>query len=72
MSWRQEGVDPAVAELQAKRFRAMSPSEKLQCADSLYDLAVAAVSAGVRMRSAGLDEAAVATEVKAIFRRAAD
>jgi hypothetical protein len=61
-----------VAELQAQRYRAMSPAEKLAQADALFDLAWDAVKAGVRMRHPEFDDAAVHHAARALFRRAAD
>jgi hypothetical protein len=61
-----------VAELQARGYREMSPSEKLACADALYDLAWAAATAGVRMRHPDLDESAVSAAAREIFRNASN
>ncbi len=65
-------VSDTVAELQAQRYRAMSPSEKLRQADALFDLAWDAVNAGVRMRHPDFDDAAVRRAARAIFRCATD
>lgn len=66
------GVSVIVAELQAQRYRAMSPTEKLAQADALFDLAWDAVKAGVRMRHPDFDDAAVNRAARALFRSAAD
>lgn len=65
-------VSDTVATLQARRYRAMSPAEKLAQADALFDLAWDAVKAGVRMRHPDFDDAAVHHAARALFRRAAD
>jgi len=65
-------ASPDVADLQVRRYRAMSPDEKLACADALWDLAWDAIRAGVRMRHPDYDEPAVISAARAIFRRAAD
>ncbi len=65
-------VSDTVAALQAGRYRAMSPAEKLAQADALFDLAWDAARAGVRMRDPDLDDAAVDRLARALFRRAAD
>lgn len=65
-------VSDTVAELQAQRYRAMSPNEKLAKADALFDLAWDAIKAGVRMRHPDFDDAAVDRAARDLFRRAAD
>ena len=65
-------VSDTVAALQLRRYRAMTPAEKLAQADALFDLAWDAVKAGVRMRHPDFDDAAVHHEARALFRRAAD
>jgi len=65
-------VSPEVAELQVRRYRAMSPTEKLALADALWDLAWDATKAGVRMRHPDYDEMAVTKAARLIFRNAAD
>ncbi len=66
------GVKPEVAELQVRRYRAMSPDEKLAVADALWELAWDATKAGVRMRDPGLDESEVTRAARRIFYREAD
>ena len=65
-------VMPAIASLQAQRYRGMSAGEKLALADGMWELAWEATKAGVRMRHPDLDDAAVAARSKAILRDAAD
>lgn len=65
-------VSPEVADLQVRRYRAMSPTEKLALADALWDLAWDATKAGVRMRHPEFDEVAVTRAARAIFRSAPD
>ncbi|MFN8580863.1 MAG: hypothetical protein U0163_07810 [Gemmatimonadaceae bacterium] len=65
-------VAPDVAQLQLRRYRAMTPAEKLACADALWDLAWDAVRAGVRMRHPEFDDAAVTKASKAILGSARD
>jgi hypothetical protein len=65
-------VSPEVADMQARRYRAMSPEEKLARADALWDLAWEATRVGVRMRHPDYDESAVTRAARVIFRRAAD
>ena len=65
-------VSDSVATLQVRRYRAMSPAEKLAQADALFDVAWDAVKVGVRMRHPDFDEAAVHHAARALFRRAAD
>ncbi len=55
---------------QLKRYREMSPAEKLAVADSLWDLAFEATKAGVRLRNRTLDEAAVETTALRLLRHA--
>lgn len=72
MPFSAHDVSPVVAMLQARRYREMTPTEKLACADTLWDLAWDAVTAGVRLREPGLDDAAVVRTARALFRRATD
>ena len=72
MRYSPSDVLPEVAELQVRRYRAMSPAEKLACADALWDLAWDATLAGIRMRHPEYDESAVTRAARAIFRSAAD
>lgn len=58
--------------MQARRYREMSPAEKLARADALHDLAWEAASAGVRMRRPELDENAVQQAVRELYRHASD
>jgi hypothetical protein len=66
------GVSPDVAELQAQRYRQMTPAEKLSRADVLWELAWDAATTGVRLRAPGLDDASVTRTVRELFRRAAN
>ena len=50
----------------------MTPTEKLACADAIWDLAWDAVTAGVRLRHPDMDDAAVTVAARALFRAAAD
>lgn len=72
MPYAQPDVIPAVAELQLRRYRQMSPAEKLAIADGLWDLALDATKAGVRMRDSALDEAAVEARARTLLSDAAD
>lgn len=72
MSFRPPDVSPEVAELQVRRYRVMSPAEKLALADALWRVARDAIRAGVRMRHPELDEPAVDRATREIMRRAAD
>ena len=72
MTYAPGDVVTDVAQLQAHRYRAMSPSEKLSLADAIWDLAWDATKAGVRMRRPELDEAAVEMAARAVLRRATD
>jgi hypothetical protein len=72
MKYDPDDVSTEVAELQARRYRAMSPADKLACADALWDLAWDATRAGVRMRHPEFDESAVASAARVIFRSAPD
>ncbi len=65
-------VSPEVAQRQAERYRAMTPDQKLACADAVWDLAWEAVTAGVRLRQPELDEAGVTRVARELFRRASD
>jgi hypothetical protein len=72
MPFAPPDVRPEVADLQAQRYRVMSPEAKLECADALWELAWDAVLAGVRMRHPDYDESALRSAARAIFQRAAD
>ncbi len=72
MLFTAHDVSPEVAERQARRYRAMTPAEKLACADAIWDLAWDAVTTGVRLRQPDLDDVAVIQQARALFRRAAD
>jgi hypothetical protein len=65
-------VSQTVAALQAARYRAMSPSEKMACADALFALAWDAVRAGVRMRQPTLDAVSVDRAARVLLSRASD
>lgn len=65
-------VTSDVTARQARRYRQMSPDEKLALADGIWDLAWDAVKAGVRHRHPALDEASVNATARDVFRRAAD
>lgn len=65
-------VSPEVAQRQAERYRAMTPDQKLACADAIWDLAWDAVTTGVRLRQPELDDASVTRVARELFRRAAD
>jgi hypothetical protein len=66
------GFSGVVAQLQAQRYREMSPAEAPAQADALFDLAWDAVKAGVHMRHPDFDDAAVHQAARALFRRAAN
>lgn len=53
------GVSRTVADLQARRYREMSPAEKLSLADGLGDVALSFAMAGIRLRRPDLDDGAV-------------
>ncbi len=72
MQFAPRGVTPAVVDRQIKRYREMSPSEKLALADALWDLAFEATKAGVRMRDTALGQSAVEIEALRLLRNAAD
>jgi len=65
-------VSPEVAELQVRRYREMSPAEKLALSDGLWDLAFDLAKAGVLMRSPSLDEASAFRRARELLRHAAD
>jgi hypothetical protein len=72
MQYAPRGVTPIVAEQQARRYREMSPSEKLALADGLWDLAWDAAKAGVRWRRPEMDEASVEAEARKLLHDASD
>ncbi len=72
MSFAAHDVSPEVAERQARRYREMTPAEKLACADALWDLAWDAVTTGVRLRHPEADDTTVTQMARELFRRAAD
>ena len=72
MPFAATDVSPEVAMRQAQRYRQMTPSEKLACADAIWDLAWDAVSTGVRLRHPELNDVAVTRMARELFRRAAD
>ena len=59
-------VSPEVGQRQVRRYRQMTASEKLVCADALWDLAWDATQLGVRMRNPEFS----AAEVSRVARRA--
>jgi hypothetical protein len=65
-------VSPDVAERQLARYRQMTATEKLACADALWDLAWDATRAGVRMRHPGLSATEVTRATRLAFDRASD
>ena len=72
MSFAAHDVSPEVEERQARRYREMTPAEKLACADVLCDLAWNAVTTGVRLRHPDADDRTVTKLARELFRRAAD
>jgi hypothetical protein len=72
MPFRLSDVSPEVAARQNLRYRQMTPTEKLACADAIWDLAWDAVTTGVRLRHPEMDDAAVTNAARELFRRAAD
>lgn len=72
MSVRVRDVSPEVAELQVRRYRGMSPAEKLALADALWRVARDAIKAGVQMRHPELDEPSADRAAREIMRRATD
>ena len=72
MQYLPHDARPEVAELQVRRYRQMDASDKLACADALWDLAWEATLAGVRMRRPDCDEAAAIRAARAVLDRAAD
>lgn len=72
MTYNSPDVSPDVAARQLLRYRQMSPDEKLALADGIWDLAWAAVTAGIRLRHPAYDESTVLATARAAFRRAAD
>jgi hypothetical protein len=65
-------VSSDVAERQARRYREMTPAEKLGRADAIWELAWDAVTSGVRLRNPEFDDASVTRTARELFRRAAD
>jgi hypothetical protein len=65
-------VSSDVAERQLTRYRQMTATEKLECADALWDLAWDATQAGVRMRHPGLTATEVTRAARLAFDRASD
>lgn len=65
-------VTADVTSRQTRRYRQMSPDEKLALADGIWELAWDAVKAGVRLRHPAFDEASVQATAREVFRRAAD
>lgn len=72
MSFAAPHVSFEVAERQAARYRAMTPDQKLACADAIWDLVWDAVTAGVRLRQPEPDEVGVTRVARELFRRASD
>ena len=72
MSFAPFDVEPEIVERQTQRYRQMTPAEKLARADAIWALAWDAVTVGVRMRDAALDDAEVTRTARELFRRAAD
>jgi len=71
-SFSPSSVMPEVASRQTRRYREMPPHEKLALADGMWDLALDATKAGVRMRRPDLDDAEVSVRARAILRDATD
>lgn len=65
-------VTADVAQRQIFRYRQMTPTEKLACADALWDLAWSATLAGVKMRNPGLSDAEAARAAHRVLDDASD
>ena len=65
-------VSPDIADRQVARYRQMTATEKLACADALWDLAWDATQAGVRMRHPGLNATEVTRAARLTFECASD
>jgi len=65
-------VSPEVAVRQVRRYREMSPAEKLALSDGLWDLALELAKAGVLMRAPELDEASALRRARELLRHASD
>lgn len=61
-----------VAERQLARYRQMTATEKLECADALWELAWDATQAGVRMRHPELTATEVTRAARLAFDRASN
>jgi hypothetical protein len=70
MNFPPAGVAPEAAQRQLDRYRAMTPGQKLACADALWDLAWDATVAGARMRRPDADPASIIRDAREILRRA--
>lgn len=70
MSYAPRDVTRDVWERQVRRYREMSPTEKLALADDLWDLAWDAAKAGVVMRNPALDARQVELQARALLRDA--
>ncbi|MDA1081927.1 MAG: hypothetical protein O2973_09675 [Gemmatimonadetes bacterium] len=65
-------VTADVAQRQVSRYRQMTATEKLVCADALWDLAWDATQLGVRMRNPEFNESEVAHATRLAFDNASD
>jgi hypothetical protein len=65
-------VTADVAQRQVSRYRQMTATEKLACADALWDVAWEATRAGVRMRNPDLSDAEVTRAARLVFDDASD
>jgi hypothetical protein len=68
MTFDAPHVSAEVARRQAERYRAMTPDEKLACADAIWDLAWDAVTTGLRLRQPELDDATVVRVARELIR----
>ena len=69
---RTARVSEDVALRQRDRYRAMSPTEKLSQADSLWDVVWSATKAGIRMRHPDFDSLQVEHAARMQLRSATD
>jgi hypothetical protein len=65
--WNNADVDPVVRQLQAKRFREMSPERKLELAWEMREFAWELCAADLRARFPGDSEAEVRARVRQRF-----
>ena len=65
-------VTADVAQRQLRRYREMTATEKLECADALWDLAWDATRVGIKMRNPEFDDSEVVRATRLAFDNASD